>query len=134
VIPGSGDKTIIVVSDHGKLARALEVNLGLLQGVEVLVSIVGKSQLLFAPVAGEEERHWTWQVARRTDLIVVAMACSLEGSPAAMARWRLLDRIRHVPLLVISDCPSHSIPEINGAHLDFPFEAEDLQKTVLELL
>lgn len=132
--PGSGKKIAVIISDNEALARALEVNLARLQGVEVSALIVDDSQDLFKPEEGEEERYRTWQAARRSDLLVIAMVSLLDDPLVAMARLGLLDRVGRVPLLIISYGPSRSIPDFRIRHLAFPFKAEELLRSALEML
>ncbi len=132
--PASGEKTIVVVSDHESLGRAVEINLACLRGVKVLRLIVGDSGVLHAPGEGGEDWNRAWKAAQTSDLLVIAKGSPLDEPLVAMARAGLLDCVGRVPLLIISDGPHRSVPEVQITHMGFPFEAGELQDKVFELL
>lgn len=134
VAPTQGAKTIIVVSDHEGLGRAVEINLACLDGVQVLGLIVGDSGVQRTHGDGGGDWDRARQAAQSSDLLVVAKGSPWDGPLVAMARVGLLDCVGRVPLLIISDGPYRSVPEIQISHLDYPFEAGELHRTVLELL
>jgi hypothetical protein len=46
----------------------------------------------------------------------------------------LTGRVGQVPLLIISDRPFDSVPEVRIFHLDFPFGVDGLRDKVKEIL
>jgi len=79
-----------------------------------------------------------WESVAKTgncDLIVVAMRSSFASEPVvALARASLAQRIGQVPLLIISDRPFDSAPDVRIFHLGFPFGADELCAKVRDIL
>ncbi|MFN2291510.1 MAG: hypothetical protein ACK2UC_10005 [Anaerolineae bacterium] len=132
--PAPGEKRILVVSDYESLGRAIEINLAILPGVNVLRLHAGDSGVLRAQGNAGEDWGEIWKVAQDAHLLIVAKGSLWDEPLVSMARIGLLECVGRLPLLIISDGPYRPVPEIQISYMSFPFEVEDLQRTVLELL
>jgi hypothetical protein len=115
-------KQIVVVSDSIGLSRVIEVNLKGLK-VEVL-------KITCSP----EGTGGRGQLARRCDLIIVALSSPASEPVVVLARASLAGQVGQVPLLIISDRPFESDPRDQIVHLDFPFDIDRLYGTVSAIL
>jgi hypothetical protein len=118
---GPTEKKALVFSDNENLSRAIEISLDILLDVEIIN---------LTPSSLEALKSSNGNV----DLIVMAMS-SLNSEPVVtLARTLLTRRVGQVPLLIISDRPFDSVPEVRIFHLDFPFGVDGLRDKVQEIL
>jgi hypothetical protein len=116
------ENKIIVLSDNDGLARAIEVNLERCCRAEVVHLVGGTSGRYAGPFAGD------------CHLIIVALSSPASEPIVALAQASLVGRIGQVPLLIISDRPFESDPVDRIAHLDFPFDVDELCCRVQRIL
>ena len=115
-------KRVLILSDNEGLSRAIELNLD--GGLEIEVV-----KLASSPGKGKSPAE-----VGEFDLIVVAMSSPTSEPVVALAKASLAEYIGQVPLLIISDRLFRSDPDAQIIHLDFPFDIDQLQAQVRELL
>jgi hypothetical protein len=134
VSSGFNKKSVIVVSDSAILSRAIEINLHDLVRVRVVEWMGQGSSATAGPQEQEKQGKWLWDTASPVDLIVVGVDSPVSEPIILLAQTGLLEWVGQVPLLIVADGPSRSIPGIKIAQIDFPFEAWDLRRVVAGLL
>lgn len=131
---GFNKKSVIVVSDSAILSRAIKLNLHDLVRVRVVEGTGQGSIATAGPHEQEKQGKWLWDTASPVDLIVVGVDSPVSEPIILLAQAGLLERVGQVPLLIVADGPSRSIPGIKITQIDFPFEAWDLRRVVAGLL
>ncbi len=116
-------KKALVLSDNDTLSRVVELNLNKLLGMQVVK---------LAPSTLEEQGIPAQN--NNFDLIVVAISSPTGELIVSLIRAQLAERIRDVPLLIISDRLFRSDPEARVFHVDFPFRTDRFHHQVREIL
>jgi hypothetical protein len=116
-------KRVVVLSDNHLISRAIQLALN--HSLELEVLSPGDGQL--------EGSDRSFQVPA-CDLIVVAVSSPDTEPVVALVRSSLVDRIGHVPLLIISDRPFDALPEAKLSHLRYPFDPTQLRERVHRIL
>ena len=117
---GLPHRTIIIISDNDKLARALELNL--LSYGSTLSLKLGAPPRSLPPAA------------INPDLIIIALSAPDSEPLVALARAALGQYLGRIPVLVISDREFTTGPGESIGYLHFPFSTEALRRAVHELL
>jgi len=68
------------------------------------------------------------------DLIIVAPVPPINDPMFILSRASLLDQVGQVPILIISEQPSRSESDDRVTYLNFPFDMDDLNCTVVDIL
>lgn len=68
------------------------------------------------------------------DLIIVAPVPPINDPMYILSRASLLDQVGQVPVLIISEQPSRSESDDRITYLNFPFDMDDLNCTVVDIL
>jgi len=121
MITNSTEKKALVLSDNENLSRAIEISLDILLNVKVINLTPSSSEKL-----GNANSN--------VDLIVMAMSSPNDEPVWTLTRALLARQVGQVPLLIISDRPFDSDPNVNIFHLDFPFGIDGLRAKVREIL
>ena len=116
-------KKALVLSDNDTLSKVVELNLNKMLGMEVV---------MLAPSALEQQGVPAQN--GNFDLIVVAISSPTGELVVTLIRTQLAERIRDVPLLIISDRLFRSDPEARVFHIDFPFSTDGFHDKVREIL
>jgi hypothetical protein len=113
-------KEVYVLCDHDALYTAIELKLSGLPQVHVLRRESNP--------ATQPDR------AAESDLIIVAPVPPVSDPMSILSRASLLSCVGEVPVLIISEQPSRSESDDKITYLNFPFDMDDLNNTVVELL
>jgi len=113
------DGRILIVSDHPKLARAIELGLQPRRSVTWLARESREAKL--PPADG-----WT--------AIIVSLSSAIGEPLAALQRAGLTPCIGHIPILIISERSFQAGPRDLVQHLDYPFTPEALRQAVDALM
>ncbi len=116
-------KEVYVLCDHDALYAAIELKLSGLAQVHVLRR---PSHAAALPDKGRSPAE--------SDLIIVAPVPPIRDPMAILARASLLGCVGKVPVLVISEQPSRPQSDDKITYLNFPFDMDDLNRTVVEIL
>lgn len=123
VIATPAGKKILVFSDNGGLAEAIECTLT--EGLKLQV----KRHKPGPPTQAENTIEMD-----DLDLIVLALSSPTSEPVVMLGRASLIDRIGRVPILIISDRSFYPDLDTQVFHLDFPFEPSDLFDKVEAIL
>jgi hypothetical protein len=113
---------VVVISDNDLLFEAIKRNLGGRLQMEVL-----RAAAVTPEQTGDRLQKDRWS------LIVVAQSAPVGEPVVELVRASLAHWLGRVPLLIISERPFDSRPKDGIVHLDFPFEPDQLYRTVVEL-
>ncbi|MCP4542070.1 MAG: hypothetical protein GY832_33505 [Chloroflexi bacterium] len=116
-------KKALVLSDNDTLFRVVELNLNKMLGMEVVKLAPNTLETQGIPAQNGN-----------FDLIVVAISSPTGELVVSLIRAQLAERIRNVPLLIISDRLFRSDPEARIFHVDFPFRTDRFHDQVREIL
>ena len=118
MVEGFSRKRIAVLSDHDVLSSAIELSLKSCLEIETVKLVPNATQ----------------SQVDDFDLVIVAMSSPVNGPLVALARSALAWSVGQVPLLISSDSPFRSAPDVKIFHLSFPFDLDKLCKQVREIL
>ena len=110
---------ILIVSDHPRLARAIEQNL---QSRWPVTGLVLENFVARQPPAG------AWA------LIIVSLSSQVGEPLVALQRAGLTHFIEQVPILIVSERAFDAAPHDLIQHLDYPFTPETLGRAVERLM
>ena len=116
-------KEVYVLCDHDALYAAIELKLSGLPQVHVLRREAHPATL---------QDHG--RPAPESDLIIVAPVPPINDLMSILSRASLLGCVGKVPVLVISEQPSRPESDDKITYLNFPFDMDDLNNTVVEIL
>ncbi len=116
-------KEVYVLCDHDALYTAIELKLSGLPQVHVLRREPN-------PATPPDKPHPTVE----SDLIIVAPVPPISDPMTILSKASLLSCIGEVPVLIISEQPSRPESDDKITYLNFPFDIDDLNNTVLEIL
>jgi hypothetical protein len=116
-------KEVYVLCDHDALYTAIELKLSGLPQVHVLRR---ESSPATQP---DKERP-----AAESDLIIVAPVPPVSDPMSILSKASLLNCVGEVPVLIISEQPSRPESDDKITYLNFPFDMDDLNNTVVEIL
>lgn len=116
-------KEVYVLCDHDALYTAIELKLSGLPQVHVLRR---ESNPATQPDKGRP--------AAESDLIIVAPVPPISDPMSILSKASLLNCVGEVPVLIISEQPSRPESDDRITYLNFPFDMDDLNNTVVELL
>ena len=116
-------KEVYVLCDHDALYTAIELKLSGLPQVHVLRR---ESNPATQP---DKERP-----AAESDLIIVAPVPPVSDPMSILSKAALLNCVGEVPVLIISEQPSRPESDDRITYLNFPFDMDDLNNTVVEIL
>ena len=114
-------KQIHVLCDYDALYAAIELKLSGLPHVQVI--------RLNAPPPARSE---TGRLAG--DLIIVAPVPPINDPMSILSKASLLNQVGQVPVLIISEQPSRPESDDRITYLNFPFDMDDLNCTVVDIL
>lgn len=116
-------KEVYVLCDHDALYTAIELKLSGIPQVHVLRRGSNPAnQLDKGPSAAE------------LGLIIVAPAPPISDPMSILSKASLLNCVGEVPVLIISEQPSRPESDDKITYLNFPFDMDDLNNTVVEIL
>lgn len=115
------ENTILLVSDHVGLSRAIRVTLESEDILVVTIPMSGETH----PLAREEPRG---------ELIIAVISSPSRALFIAFRVSEIFNQLGRIPLLVISDEPVTSLLSEGAVHLPLPFNLDDLRRTVRRLL
>jgi hypothetical protein len=114
-------KQIHVLCDYDALYAAIELKLSGMPQVQVTrLDSLPPQRSDYGRLAG--------------DLIIVAPVPPINDPMFILSRASLLDRVGQVPILIISEQPSRSESDDRVTYLNFPFDMDDLNCTVVDIL
>jgi len=114
-------KQVHVLCDYDALYAAIELKLSGLPQVQVI---------RLDSLSPERSNN-----GRLTgDLIIVAPVPPINDPMYILSRASLLDQVGQVPVLIISEQPSRSESDDRITYLNFPFDMDDLNCTVVDIL
>ena len=116
-------KEVYVLCDHDALYTAIELKLSSLPQVRVL-------RREPHPATPPDNGHR----ATESDLIIVAPVPPISDPMSILSKASLLNCVGEVPVLIISEQPSRPESDDKITYLNFPFDMDDLNNTVVELL
>jgi hypothetical protein len=116
-------KEVYVLCDHDALYTAIELKLSGLPQVHVLRR---DSNPTTQPDKGRP--------AAESDLIIVAPVPPISDPMSILSKASLLNCVGEVPVLIISEQPSRPESDDRITYLNFPFDMDDLNITVVEIL
>lgn len=117
-------KQVHVLCDYDALYAAIELKLSTLS----LVSVIRREPTTAAegPAKGHTDGEF--------DLLIVAPVPPIDDPMLLLSRASLLGHVGKVPVLVISEQPSRPESDDRITYLNFPFDLDDLTRTVAEIL
>jgi hypothetical protein len=116
-------KEVYVLCDHDALYTAIELKLSGLPQVHVLRR---GSNPASQPDNGRP--------VAELGLIIVAPAPPIRDPMSILSKASLLNCVGEVPVLIISEQPSRPESDDKITYLNFPFDMDDLNNTVVEIL
>lgn len=116
-------KEVHILCDYDALYTAIELKLSGLPHVQMY---------RFEPNLAEQPDNGRPET--KPDLIIVAPVPPINDPISILARASLLSRIGEVPVLIISEQPSRPESDDRITYLNFPFDMDDLNKTVMDIL
>lgn len=116
-------KEVYVLCDHDALYAAIELKLSSLPQVHVL-------RRESNPATPLDKGRPTAE----SDLIIVAPVPPISDPMSILSKASLLSCVGEIPVLVISEQPSRPESDDKITYLNFPFDMDDLNNTVIEIL
>ncbi len=116
-------KVALILCDYDALYAAIELKLSSLPDVQV-------TRLDLAPTEQQRGRRADGDF----DLIIVATVSPTGDPLSILSRASLLRRVGEVPVLIISERPSSPASDDMITYLNFPFDMDELTRTVKGIL
>ena len=113
------ERQILIVSDHPRLARAIEQNL---HNRWPVTGLVLENFVARQPPTGD----WA--------LIIVSLSSQVGEPLIALQRAGLTGSIEKIPILIVSERAFDAQPHDLIQHLDYPFTPETLGRAVEQLM
>lgn len=116
-------KTVLILCDHDALYAAVELELNRLLEAQIIRLEPDQS-------ACQTDHLLTENV----DLLIVATVAPHNDPMALLSKAALPGQVGEIPVLIVSEQPSRSESDDKITYLNFPFDMDQLTRTVEEIL
>jgi hypothetical protein len=111
-------KKILILSDDERVARVIEL-------------VLKRSSFAETEIARQPNRPLE---TSNLSLIILVASSPASEPVVALAQAALVEQVGRIPLLIVSDEPFQASPDHLIFHLDLPFDHDELQRQVHNLL